>query len=531
MYKVMLVDDEPLILRGMSVVIDWEDRGFEIVKSAANGREAYDFLKDNEVDLIIADIKMPEMNGLELIRRIREEGVSDAYYVILSGYNDFEYARQAIRYSCMDYLLKPIDSDRLIEILDQVTESIHEKMKLVKDRETIEDAYFKQSMIALMCGRYDEDDEAYVKKELGIGKEKCRFLIASVDNTASLEDMDDEEIKEIRDALSLAAEEYIGDPSCIVRDAFDYLEDHEIGIVIREGLISASRMTEHEYLDGLCDVLNKDIDAGVVLLAGKNVDDISRLSRSYSNACVLRPFRGFSNEKRIYYYEEEVSAPHNNVVLLKQSLDELITAIEQNDITRINGSVDTLYIEMERAGLNTDMRSMNLNYLIFQLIHLAVEQDETVDQEEILHYISENAFDATVTRGGRTHLKRFALSYAEYLIQLRRNVSRGLLAEIEREIRNNYAENLTLRELSRKYYVNSSYLGQTFKKKYGQSFKDYLCSVRIDEAAKQLLSTDEKIANIAENVGYRDPDYFLLKFTQVMGISPAKYRKNGGMPT
>ncbi|MCR5233721.1 MAG: response regulator [Lachnospiraceae bacterium] len=529
MYRVMLVDDEPLILRGMSVVIDWEKKGFEIVKSAANGVEAYEYLKNNKVDLIIADIKMPEMNGLELIRRIREEGLSDAFYVILSGYNDFEYARQALRYSCMDYLLKPIDSERLAEILDKVSDSKHDELNRARDREANESAYFMQSIIALLCGRYDENNAECVKKRLSADKGECRFVLASADDTALLEDMDDEEINELKDRLYDNACEYTGDPAYIIKEAFDYMEDHEIGIVITEGLILTSGKSEKEYFEGLSDVLNRNMSTGAVLLVGKNVDDISRLSRSYTNACVLRSFRGFSNEKRIYYYEDEVSAASNKVVLLKQNLDELITAIEQNDMTRINGSVDALYSEIDRAGLNTDMRSMNINYLIFQLIHLAVEQDESVDQEEILHYISENAFDTAETRGGRKHLKRFAVSYAEYLIQLRRNVSRGVLAEIEREIRNNYAQNLTLRELSRKYYVNPSYLGQIFKKKYDQSFKDYLCTVRIDEAAKQLLSTDEKISVIAENVGYRDPDYFLMKFTQVMGTSPAKYRKNGGM--
>ena len=358
MYKVMLVDDEPLILRGMAVVIEWEEYGFEIVKSAANGLEAYEYLKDNKVDLIIADIKMPEMDGLELVKRIREEGISDAFYVILSGYNDFEYARHAIRYSCMDYLLKPIDNDMLIEILKRAAESLDE-----------------------------------------------------------------------------------------VRT--------ETGLPVEEGAL----------------------------------------------------------------------------VLVKPYIDELVTSIEQNDLSRISSSIDELYSQMEKGDINKEMQSMNINYLRFQLIHLAPLQDETDNPEEILNYINENVFDPDLIKGGRTHLKRTAIAYAGYLAGIRRSASRGVLAEIEKEIRNNYGENLTLRELSRKYYVNPSYLGQMFKKKYDQSFKDYLCYVRIDEAAKQLINTDEKISVIAERVGYRDPDYFLTKFTQVMGVSPAKYRKNGGLIT
>jgi two-component system response regulator YesN len=179
-------------------------------------------------------------------------------------------------------------------------------------------------------------------------------------------------------------------------------------------------------------------------------------------------------------------------------------------------------------GMTGEIVSMNTNYLLFQLIHLAVEQDESVDQEEVMLYISENVFDSGISRGSRAHLRRFACEYAEYLIQLRKNVSRGVLLEVEKEVREHFSENLTLKELSKKYFVNSSYLGQIFRKKYGQSFKDYLSNYRINEAAKMLVRTDKKISLIAEEVGYHDTDYFISRFIEQKGCTPAKYRKNAG---
>ena len=117
MLKVLLVDDEPFIVQGLSLLLDWEKEGCEIAATAQNGKEALAYLRSNKVDLIIADIKMPEMTGLELLETIRREQVSDAYFVILSGYSDFSYAQQAIRYSCMDYVLKPVEKDVLTEII------------------------------------------------------------------------------------------------------------------------------------------------------------------------------------------------------------------------------------------------------------------------------------------------------------------------------------------------------------------------------------------------------------------------------
>ena len=148
-----------------------------------------------------------------------------------------------------------------------------------------------------------------------------------------------------------------------------------------------------------------------------------------------------------------------------------------------------------------------------------------MDQEEILRNISENVYEQGIRRGSKAHLYRMACEYGDYLGQLRKNVSTGVLAKVEEEIKNNYSSNLTLKGLSEKYYVNSAYLGQLFRKKYGCSFKDYLNRHRLDEAALLLKKTDDKIYAIAEKVGYKDVDYFVNKFIEAKGCTPAKYRK------
>ena len=130
MLKVMFVDDEPYIVEGLKVLIDWEKENFEIVKVAENGEEALKYLRENEVNLVIADIRMPVMTGIELLERVKSEGVSDAYFVILSGYNDFQYAKDAMRLGCLDYLLKPIKKDELLEILRRISDIDKENSEL-----------------------------------------------------------------------------------------------------------------------------------------------------------------------------------------------------------------------------------------------------------------------------------------------------------------------------------------------------------------------------------------------------------------
>ena len=245
-----------------------------------------------------------------------------------------------------------------------------------------------------------------------------------------------------------------------------------------------------------------------------------------NNAGMLRPLRQSRTVQNLFTEVKDSTAMKGRNVLCKQSLDRLLGAVEQNRISEIYKSVDELFAEMKASGFSEDLINMNINYLLFQMTHLAVEQDESVDQEEVLLYIMRNVSEEGLEKGSTMHLKRFACEYAEYLVQLRGNVSKGVLLSVEKEVREHYAENLTLKDLSRTYFVNSSYLGQIFRKKYGQSFKDYLNAYRIGQAAVQLVRTDKKISAVAEDVGYHDTDYFIRKFIEINGCTPAKYRKN-----
>ena len=148
----------------------------------------------------------------------------------------------------------------------------------------------------------------------------------------------------------------------------------------------------------------------------------------------------------------------DGMVLCKKSLDDLLKVVEQNNHMEIRAAVDRFYGEMSQRGLRGESMTLNINYLLFQLIHLASEQDDEVNQEEILRLISESSFETGTMRGSKTHLMRFACEYGDYLSQLRKNVSRGVLGNVEKEIKEHYADNLTLKGLSEKYYVNSAYL-------------------------------------------------------------------------
>lgn len=526
MLRVLLVDDEPFIVQGLSVLIDWEAEGYEVVGMAANGEEALEFLKVNQVELIIADIKMPVMSGIELLEIIKKDRISDAYFVILSGYSDFNYAQQAIRFECMDYILKPVQQEELTRILRKVSGMYQTKERALKESRQMEKAYLSRNVISLLSGKYDQINIDYVKAHMRLS-EKMRYIDIEIDALSLPEEMEEEKKRAMQRQLYQKCMEYLGKEDSLhcIFDVANHEYGYDIGFLYCSYMAEERGLTEQQFLDAFSDTLTRETEAPVLMFVGSLAKDMDELSESYRTAAIVKSFQAFSSIRNITYYENEIRKNHDGTILCKQNLDALVTAVEQNNQADINQSVRQLYEVMNRLGMDAQLIDLNISYLLFQLIHLAAEQDDHVNQEEIMHYISTNAFDRGTMRGSERHLRRFAYEYAEYLVQLRKNVSRGVLGDIEKEIKEHYMENMTLKELSKKYYVNSAYLGQLFRKQYGQSFKDYLNNYRIEQAAALLLRTDKKIYEIAEEVGYHDLDYFINRFISVKGCTPAKFRK------
>lgn len=524
MLRVLLVDDEPFIVQGLAVLIDWEKEGYEIVSRAANGIEALWYLKENEVDLIIADIKMPIMTGIELLEKIRTEKISEAYFVILSGYNDFNYAQQAIRYDCMDYVLKPIRQEELTAVLRKAA-SLHEtSQQKIMESQKQEKAYLARNVISLLTGKYDQLNLLYVREHLQLS-EGIRYIGIEIDDLGLEEELSDENKRKLQRKLYQNCMEYLGEhySSHCIFDVSNHEKGYDIGFLYCNPMAKEKDLSEQDYLNQFLGAIQTNMEVPIVMFVGSLVEDIEKIEKSYKTAAVAKSFQAFRASQNIYYYVEENNT--SGTVLCKKILDELIHEIERNNREGIERCIDQLYEKMNRMGIDSGMVSLNINYLLFQLIHLATEQDSNVNQEEIMHRISASAFGGGTMRGSKGHLNRFAVDYGEYLIQIRRNVSGGVLIDIEREIREHYDENLTLKELSRKYFVNSAYLGQIFRKKYGMSFKDYLNNYRVEQAASLLLRTDKRVYEIAEEVGYRNLDYFINRFIAVKGCTPAKYRK------
>lgn len=515
MLKVLLVDDEPFILQGLAVIIDWNGEGFEISGKVSNGLEALDFLRREKIDLVITDIKMPEMTGLELLEMVRKENISDACFVVLSGYSDFEYARKALQNECLDYILKPVEREELIRVLDRVRKTCEDSSQKQENRVMMEREAFARNMIPICHGRYRTDNLEYVKKYL---KEGIHFRYISVELDGSRNEirwMTEKEKRGLQKELYqkcisfFPGREYL----CMI-DTSIWEEIYNVGIIYE--VRTQEEAAGQEWLEMLWKELKDSVEFPITVIVGSLVETIEEISYSCKSVLLSHSLKGLESR-------EQMSLNSSEHFLNKQLADSLIRAVKMNDKEGIRSGCETLFREMEEKGMDVRMVNMAVNYLMFELLHLAQEQDENPNQE-MFRFVNESAA-GRIDRIDKEEMIRVLSEYGDYLMRLRPGQSGEMLRQIEEDIREHYKENLTLKDMGKKYFVNSAYLGQTFKKQYGESFKDYLNRVRIEAAEELLLYSDKKIYEIAEEVGYKDMDYFINKFISLKGCTPAKFRR------
>ncbi|MFA9381005.1 MAG: response regulator [Acetanaerobacterium sp.] len=524
--QVMIVDDEPFIRQGLRMLIDWEENGYQIAAEASDGEEAVEKLQCMRVDLMIVDIRMPKMNGLELADYTRKHISQEIKIIILSGYYEFEFAKQAIHCDVNDYILKPIQKKELLQTLGNFAAEYramqtHKQSEGIREREV-----FAHHFAALACGRYDGTDLAYVQQRV---VESTQYRYVSVEYDGSGERFSSlsvpqkvQERRHLYHCLCALFPEY---PQHVI-GAVNIGEDlFDVGLLYIPLFSELQDLCERRFFDALFERLQEQLKFPFHIYLGQKMSALSQLSRSYHSVSIARSLQDFVEDSRtVLDYDEVEYKKSNQYGIGKKQIDDLIYHVKINDPEQINACVDRIYTELKENLVEPQLIRTNIYYVLYSLADLAKDLDRESDQEEVLKYIVQKDFDRIAVRGSAAHFKRFAIEYAQYLSQMRQQMAPGVLIKIEKEIAEHYMDNLSLKSLGEQFYINSVYLGQVFKKHYGISFKEYLNAYRIDRAANLLIDTDSKVYEIAEAVGYNNPDYFISKFVQQKEKTPHQYR-------
>ncbi len=515
MFKVLLVDDEPFIIQGLSMLIDWKKEGFDIVATASNGEEALEYIKSEAPDIVFADIKMPNMTGIELLKKVYEEKISSAKFVILTGFDDFDYARSALKYKALDYLLKPIGKEELLNVLKKASAELNVGMKAKENEVVRQREEYSRRIISVLRGKADSETVAFVKKYLGDIK-GVRYISFELDeNSEKNALLSDEEKRLSLKALYTRLVSLVGVDFRVIYDVSLRGKNYDVGVILSDDLLKGE--SENDYIESLKEKLTDSFDFDISVLVGSKVSSIEKLSDSCMGVLVANFVTGFQSNKGNGKWEVKEKSVD------KAFIDELLHFVYTNDTEAIKENAKKLVSLFKKS--DSRIVGMVINYMMFELSHMVVKTDESIDQTEAIEYISKNAFEGTDLGNNDESISLLLTDFAEYIYQLRTNQSGGVIKQVEEDIRVNYKDNITLKELGKKYFINSAYLGQLFKNKYGISFKDYLHKIRIEKAEELLINTDLKTYEVAEAVGYKDVDYFINRFIEDKGCTPAKFRK------
>lgn len=521
----MIVDDEPYIRKGLKILINWEQNGYKICGEASNGQEAIKLMEQDEYDLIITDIKMPHMDGMELIEYTKQNLSQKIKFIIISGFYEFEYAKKAIQYGVADYVLKPVKKEDLIKVLTSYRYEHFTEKENIKKIQHSEKIIIDGHISKVFSGTFTDEDFTYVENHLRDTR-NVSYVGIEIDSIRDIEGARKEEKLELQNHLYEEVKKVLSDYWYHVYLPSGFVTEYSVGLIYVKAFADDKDMDDKEFIQALYQNLSNRVEYKIKIYVGHMVDHIKMLQETYRTAIIANKFQKYNNYGEIIYYDDvKDEIEKKKYSLDKDKLDNLINAIETNHKDEINRNIDLVSVYFRYLSYEPEMVKMNLDYFLVNLINLASELEPELEREEIENLITQEDYEQIVARGNVEYFKKFTLDFSEYINSLRKNTFGGILTNVINDINQNYKDNLTLKSLSKKYYINSAYLGQIFRKRFACSFKDYLNDYRIDKASELLCRSDDKIYEIAAAVGFNSTDYFISKFVQLKGTTPLQYRK------
>lgn len=512
MYRVLVADDESIIREGMKCLFDWEKMGYSIVDEAANGEQALQKIITLEPDVVLMDIRMPGLTGLEVIRRARESGFHGKI-IIISGYSDFKYAQEAIRCGVQYYLTKPIDEDELAEILDSIQKQLDNDRANADAAEHYRQKARETIVEEILLGGANLSEKSLT--DFHMGADAYQVAICEKYNHTT-----QDSLYRFADLLRLANQDNY---------SFDNvtLEYNDVFLLKGSYAIGKFNALLQHYEQDKTPQKGSPLDSFFITY-GRCVSTPEEIPQSYKEAYALLNRRFFCDqEQHTIGYTALPTLQSNTSVITPQLLAEYSSGL-LNYIQAFNRNMVAETLSELQKKLYVSSDSIDDIKLFLADLYLSIKEKMSHLYSNASIPFASNA-DAIRFISSRYYLYEIILFFTEQfetMMSAIGNSSReSVLDDILHYINHNYAGNITLENIAPLFGYNSSYLGKIFSKKMGETFNSYVDHVRIERSKELLLNENTKIYTIAEKVGYRNADYFHIKFKKYVGISPAEYRK------
>lgn len=519
MYRMILVDDEANIRKGLASLIPWEDYGIEITGQAGNGAEAMELIEQFHPDLAIVDIRMPVMHGLELLDAMRER--KDApKFIILSSYDQFDYVRAAMRLGAKNYLLKPVDTEELITTVIEITHLL--------DDEHAQKQQFAQSMQALTNNTLNRLLENRIEvREL---REKCQLLGITLRCNQMVVGI----VKPLFDNQDVSQRRIVFDSLDICRELLNqHLSTYpvadagdNIALIIKnpESLVSRERLTT--ILQNCAETIQQTLHVPCIAALGTNAASFKELPDSYQNALRIVELKCLGNYTDI---EAETIAEIKQAVNLNfnvETLSKMLLENQREELAQL--VVQFLYHTIQKN--DTSIRS----YVKYQLIELITCMLQAAHKcyipSEKIEKFRSDIYQKVQAANSAADLEGCVLEFTSLLCDCAQtaynNDYSSRIQFVVQYVHQHYDDsNLSLKTLANKLSINPAYLGRMFSSETGMYFTDYLNEVRVNHAKELLDRTSLKLSEVAEQVGIANVSYFSTIYKKFTGVRPGQSRK------
>lgn len=517
MYTVFITDDEVSIREGLKCIMDWEELGFTICGEAGNGSDALHEILTKKPNLVLLDIRMPKMQGIDVIKAAREQGFVGKC-ILLSGYSDFGYAQTAIRYGVDFYLTKPIDEDELQQAIITVKNNL--------DKENQSHQYVNQYKIRA---------KNVILQEL--------LTNSSANGNASLSSDDIKQLNLDTDIYQVIIYENfnrkVADLPYNFADllkitnkgnsTFEYIKILALDVILLKGEFALKKLKEFlSHYEKNPPQKGSPLDS-LFLAYGQPVKTLTDLHKSYNDALLLINRRFFCLQGQHTLGFEEL--PNLNVKAdpltnewiqeyAKQLIDHLQTFNRKKVAETLFQLNEYLY------NVNDSISSIKL-FLVDLYLQIKEKINHIYSNIEIPFPTNSSIIDLIEKKYYLYEIIRFLSEQLEMLMNATGNSSRdSIIDDILYYIDHNYQNNIRLESIAPLFGYNSAYLGKIFSKTVGVNYNYYVDYVRINHSKELLQQNKLKVYEISEVIGYKNVDYFHKKFKKYVGVSPAEFRKN-----
>jgi two-component system response regulator YesN len=519
-YRVLLADDERLDLEGMRRFVPWNDLGLEVVEAVNSGFAACDVLEREQVDILVTDVQMPNMTGLELARKALDRW-KDLRVIFVSGYQDFHYVKEALSMNACSYVLKPMNDSELIDSLTKITKELDQERK---QRDT-EAAYRRmvpmvknELLLQLLEGSFESNTLQVLRDQHGLDDLGWPAKVAVLETDDLSWKFNTENDKETSTLLS----EYSVD---VVR----YAEERNIPFVWRiakyRWALLLGSVIPSAFLEHLIEYTKARYPFSITIGCGDSAEGAEHIQESYAQAVQALDYKMFRGKGKLIDFAEVRFGETEETENVNIQLDILFESMSNYELVRIHDEIDGLF----RIGVNVRSKWTVHHfamYIILKLEHYLHQQNEDLFKLLGMEFKSLDIIRQLETVDDiRSWLVRKSYEISETLYRKKQNKNWKLIHEVVAYIQSRIRESITLREVAEHFDFSPNYLGFLLKKEAGKGFNEYVISLRMEKAARLLRDTKLKIYEVADQVGYRYMPYFSKQFRETYGMTPVEYKR------